>query len=73
MMSVARSVTSLAICLWGAAMLVIGVVNAVPLWILLGLVVAAVGLPFLASHPAATARLYPGRGGIDRDASPGGD
>jgi hypothetical protein len=72
MLFVARFVTSLAISLWGLAMLVIGLVNGVPLWILLGVIVAGVGLPFLASHPAAAPRLYPKRGGIDPAASPGG-
>jgi hypothetical protein len=73
MLSVARFVTSLAISLWGLAMLLIGVVNGVPLWVLLGLVVSGVGLPFLASHPAASARLYPKRGGIDPAAAAGGN
>ena len=72
MLSVTRFVASLAICLWGMAMLLIGVVNAVPMWIVLGLVVTGVGLPFLASHPAAAARLYPKRGGIDPAADAGG-
>jgi hypothetical protein len=71
MLTVARFVASLAISVWGLAMLLIGVVNGVPMWILLGLVVAGVGLPFLASHPAAAGRLYPRRGGID-SAAPGG-
>lgn len=72
MLSVARFVTSLAISLWGVAMLLIGVVNGVPLWVVLGLVVSGVGLPFLASHPAAAPRLYPKRGGIDPAAAAGG-
>lgn len=65
MLSAARFLASLAIALWGVAMLLIGLVNGVVLWILLGLVITAVGLPFLASHPAAASRLYPRRGGID--------
>lgn len=69
MLSVTRFIASLAISLWGLGMLLIGVVNGVPLWILLGLIVTGVGLPFLASHPAASARLYPSRGGIDRAAA----
>jgi hypothetical protein len=71
MLTVTRFVASLAISVWGLAMLLIGVVNGVPMWILLGLVVTGVGLPFLAAHPAATGRLYPRRGGID-SAAPGG-
>ena len=72
MLSVARFVASLAISLWGVAMLVLGLVNGVPLWILLGGVVAGVGLPFLAALPAAASRLYPKRGGIDPAAVTGG-
>ena len=72
MLSVARFVASLAISLWGVAMLVLGLVNGVPLWILLGVVVAGVGLPFLAALPAAASRLYPKRGGIDAAAVTGG-
>jgi hypothetical protein len=71
MLLATRFVTSLAISLWGLAMLLIGIVHLVFLWIVLGLVVLAVGLPFLASHPWAAARLYPSRGGID-PASAGG-
>ena len=72
MLTVARLVASLAISLWGVAMLVLGLVNGVPLWILLGVVIAGVGLPFLAGLPAAGPRLYPKRGGIDSAAVPGG-
>lgn len=72
MLSAARFVASLAIFLWGLAMLLIGLVNSVPLWIVLGLVVTGVGLPFLASNPAAAPRLYPKRGGIDPAATTGG-
>lgn len=72
MLSVARLVASLAISLWGVAMLVIGLVNGVPLWILLGIAVAGVGLPFLGSLPTAGPRLYPKRGGIDPAAATGG-
>lgn len=72
MLSVARFVASLAISLCGVAMLVLGLVNGVPLWILLGVVVAGVGLPFLAALPAAASRLYPKRGGIDPAVMTGG-
>ena len=72
MLSVARFVASLAISLWGVAMLVLGLVNGVPLWILLGVVIAGGGLPFLAGLPAAGPRLYPKRGGIDPAAVTGG-
>jgi hypothetical protein len=60
-----RFATSLVISFWGLAMLLLGIVNAVLLWIVLGVVIMAVGLPFLASHPWAAARLYPARGAID--------
>jgi hypothetical protein len=72
MLYATRFVTSLAIALWGLAMIVIGIINGVFLWIVLGVVVAGVGLPFLASHPRAAARLYPARGGID-PSLPGGN
>jgi hypothetical protein len=65
MLYAARFAASLAIALWGVAMVLIGIFNAVFLWIVLGLVVTAVGVPFLASHPWAAARLYPPRGAID--------
>lgn len=71
MLRATRFATSLAISLWGLAMLLIGIFNAVFLWIVLGVVVLAVGLPFLASHPWAAARLYPTRGGIDPALSSG--
>jgi len=71
MLNATRFATSLVISLWGLAMLVIGIVNAVFLWIVLGLVITGVGLPFLASHPWAAARLYPARGGIDPSPSGG--
>lgn len=66
MLNATRFVASLAISLWGVGMLVIGLVNGVFLWIVLGLVIVAVGLPFLAGHPWAASWLYPSRGGIDR-------
>jgi hypothetical protein len=66
MLNATRFVTSLAISLWGVGMLAIGIANGVLLWIVLGVVIVGVGLPFLASHPWAASRLYPQRGGIDR-------
>lgn len=65
-MHATRFATSMVITLWGVGMLVIGIVNAVLLWVVLGLVITGVGVPFLASHPWAASRLYPARGGIDR-------
>jgi hypothetical protein len=73
MLTATRFVASLAISVWGLAMLLIGIVNGVPMWIVLGLVVTGVGLPFLASHPAAAAQLYPKRGGIDPAATASGN
>jgi hypothetical protein len=66
MLNATRFLTSMAISLWGIGMLAIGLVNGVLLWIILGLVIAGVGLPFLAAHPWATSLLYPARGGIGR-------
>ena len=60
---VVRFVTSLAITLWGMAMVALGLFQGVAMWSLLGLVVAGVGLPLLASHPWATGLLYPSRAG----------
>jgi hypothetical protein len=54
-----RFVTSLAIFLWGIAMIALGLSEGVPSWILMGLAVAVAGAPLLASHPWATSRLYP--------------
>jgi hypothetical protein len=68
MLNVTRFATSLAISLWGVGMLLIGIINGVLLWIVLGLIITGVGLPFLASNPLAGARLYPNRGGIDPSA-----
>jgi hypothetical protein len=65
MLRAIRFAASLAISLWGLAMILIGIAKAVPLWIVLGVVVTAVGLPFLGSHPWAAGRLYPSRGAID--------
>ena len=72
MLNATRFVTSLAISFWGLAMIVIGILNGVFMWIVLGVVVAGVGLPFLASNPRASARLYPARGGIE-PSLPGGN
>ena len=52
---------SLAIALWGLTMIVLGLVGGMALWVLLGVAVLAVGVPLLASHPWAAARLYPAR------------
>jgi hypothetical protein len=71
MQLVARLIGSVAICVWGLAMLVLGLVNGVVLWIVLGIVLTGVGLPFLAGLPAAAGRLYPRRGGIDPAAAGG--
>lgn len=64
MLYAVRFVTSLAISLWGLVMALLGLVNGVLLWIVLGFAVLAVGLPLLASHPWAATRLYPERGAI---------
>ena len=59
MLNATRFVASLAICTWGVVMVLLGLVNGVLLWAVLGLVVAAVGTPILGSHPWATPWLYP--------------
>jgi hypothetical protein len=65
MLYATRFFTSLAIVLWALSMVLLGLVNGVLLWIVVGLVLIAVGAPLLASHPWAAARLYPPRGAID--------
>jgi len=72
MLYAARFAASVAITAWGLLMLILGIVNAVFLWVVLGVVIMAVGLPLLASHPWLTPRLYPMRGGIDPATSGGG-
>lgn len=42
-----QAVVCMLISLWGAAMLVIGLVEFNPTWILLGLAILIVGLPFV--------------------------
>ena len=42
-------------------MVLLGILNGVWLWIPIGLVVLAVGLPLLASNQRASAALYPSR------------
>jgi hypothetical protein len=68
MLYATRFVTSLAIVLWALSMVVLGLVNGVFLWIVLGVALLAVGTPVLASHPWAAQRLYPARGAIDPSA-----
>ncbi len=65
MLFVIRFVASVAITLWGIAMILLGAVHRFPLWIAIGLAVSAVGLPLLASHPWATRILYPTAGNIE--------
>ncbi|MEI8359776.1 MAG: hypothetical protein WCH13_14970 [Deltaproteobacteria bacterium] len=60
-MDVLRFVRSVAISIWGALMVLLGILNGVWLWIPIGLVVLAVGLPLLASNQRASAALYPSR------------
>jgi hypothetical protein len=59
MLLAAQFVTSIAISLWGLAMIILGVIHAHPVWILLGLVVSVVGAPMVAANPMVAARLYP--------------
>lgn len=64
MLFAARFIASVAITVWGLLMVLLGIVNGMFLWILLGLAVTAVGLPLLGSNPWMTPRLYPLRGSI---------
>ena len=61
MLFAAQFLASLAITAWGIAMIVLGLAGGMALWVLLGVAVSAVGVPLLASHPWAAARLYPTR------------
>jgi len=58
MLRLVRVTASLAISTWGLLMAVLGIVHGVLLWIALGVAVLVAGLPLLASHPRAAARLY---------------
>lgn len=60
-MEILRLLGSVAVSLWGALMVLLGIVNATFLWILVGGAVLAVGLPLLASNSRAAASLYPPR------------
>lgn len=60
-----RFVASLAISIWGVAMMLLGIVQGVLLWVAIGLAVTAFGLPLLGSHPWLARRLYPNSGNIE--------
>lgn len=60
-MEILRFVGSVAVSIWGAVMVLLGIVNGMFLWVLIGAVVLAVGLPLLASNSRAAATLYPPR------------
>ncbi len=60
-MEILRFVGSVAVSLWGVLMILLGILNGIFLWVLVGLVVLAVGLPLLASNSRAAAALYPTR------------
>jgi len=60
-MEILRFVGSVAVSLWGAVMVLLGIVNGTFLWVPIGLVVLVVGLPLLASSSRAAAHLYPPR------------
>ena len=60
-----RFFTSLAILLWGLAMIMLGMFRGMAMWCAIGMVVSAVGIPLLGSHPWAAGVLYPRRGPIE--------
>ena len=60
-MEVLRFVASIAVTTWGLAMILLSILNGTFIWVLVGLPVAVVGLPLLASNRLAAARLYPVR------------
>ena len=67
---VVQFVVSLAILLWGVAMIVLGVVDSFFLWVAIGIAVAGVGLPLLGSHPWVSGWLYPTSGDANGTATP---
>jgi len=60
-MEILRWIGSVAVSAWGILMVLIGILNGMFLWVLIGLAVLAVGLPLLASSSRAAATLYPPR------------
>lgn len=60
-MEILRFVGSVLVSLWGALMVILGILNGTFLWSLIGLAVLVVGLPLLASNTRAAAALYPPR------------
>jgi hypothetical protein len=69
-LGVLRFVTSAAISLWGVAMVILGILNGFFLWIALGVIIIAIGLPLLASNPLFESRLYPKSGNIEGGSPP---
>ncbi len=54
-----RWLASVGILLWGALVVLLGVLTPNLVWIAIGLVILTVGVPFLAGLPLAARRLYP--------------
>jgi len=61
MLFAARFIASLVIVAWGLATALLGILGGSRLWIPLGLVIAIVGLPLVASHPWASGLIHRGR------------
>ncbi len=59
MLSALRWLASVGILLWGVLVVLLGIVTPNLVWIMIGLVILAVGVPFLAALPFAARRLYP--------------
>lgn len=51
-------------------MVILGILNGFFLWIALGVIIIAIGLPLLASNPLFEGRLYPKSGNIEGGAPP---
>lgn len=58
-MAILRTITSVSILVWGLATLLIGLAAGNLDWIGIGVLLAVIGLPFLAGLPAAAKYLYP--------------
>ena len=59
MLLVLQWFASVAIPIWGVAVVILGVAAGNLVWLNIGVIIIGVGLPFLASNPLAARRLYP--------------
>ena len=67
MLSLIRSVTSVAILAWAGMMILLGFAQGEAMWVVVGLAIGGVGIPLLASNPLAANLLYPSKGQPEAD------